>query len=57
MATILCGAAIFALGVVELLFNLFGTTNFVSPVGKIAVGLVATSLGYIHLELEQIRIK
>ena len=57
IATLLCGAAILALGVVELLMNLWGGTNFSEPLFKIIGGFVVTSLGYIHMELEMLRIK
>ena len=57
IATLLSGAAIVALGIVELGFNVFGHSyNFNSPVSKIVGGLVVLSLGYIHLELELMRI-
>jgi uncharacterized membrane protein HdeD (DUF308 family) len=52
MATIICGAAILAAGIVELVSNLTSTSDFTSPLFKIAAGLVVISLGYIHLELE-----
>ncbi len=57
IATLLVGAAILALGVVEVGFNLWGGGAFVSPMMKVIGGLVVLSLGYIHLELELIRTK
>ena len=57
IATLLVGAAILALGGVELGFNLWGGATFASPILKVVGGLVVLSLGYIHLELELIRTK
>lgn len=57
LVTILAGAAVLALGLVELGINLWGDGGYVLPTGKIIGGLVVLSLGYIHLELEQLRIK
>lgn len=57
MAVILAGAAILALGLVELGLNLWGNGAYYSPLSKVIGGLVVLSLGYIHLELEEIRIK
>lgn len=57
IATLLSGAAILALGIVELALNLFANYSFSAPVSKIIGGLVVLSLGYIHLELELMRIK
>jgi len=56
VATLLSGAGILALGLVELGFNVWGTESFSSPMGKIIGGLVVLSLGYIHLELEMMRV-
>lgn len=57
IATLLCGAAILALGLTELAFNLWGGRDFWAPSVKIMGGLAVLSLGYIHLELELLRIK
>jgi len=57
IATLLVGAAILALGIVELLLNIGGNANYSAPMFKIVGGLIVTSLGYIHLELEMLRIK
>lgn len=57
IATLLCGAAILALGIVELGMNLWGNTEYSAPLFKMVAGLIVTSLGYIHLELEMLRIK
>jgi len=57
IATLLCGAVITAFGGVELAMNLWGSSSYSQPVFKIVGGLVVMSLGYIHLELEMIRIK
>lgn len=56
IATLLSGAAILALGFVELGFNLWHDANFSSPMSKIIGGLAVLSLGYIHLELEMMRV-
>lgn len=57
IATLLAGAVILSLGIVELGFNLWGNTDYTAPFFKVVGGLVVISLGYIHLELEMIRIK
>ena len=57
MATLLCGAGILALGIVELGFNLFADSGFSAPMSKVIGGFIVLSLGYIHLELEMIRTK
>ena len=57
MATIICGVLVLALGAVELGLNLLGQASFAAPVFKIIGGLAVISLGYIHLELELLRIK
>jgi hypothetical protein len=57
IATLLCGAVIIALGVVELAMNILGSSDYTAPLFKIIGGLAVTSLGYIHLELEMLRIK
>ena len=57
IATLLCGAAILALGLAELALNIWGTTTYSEPMLKIIGGLAVTSLGYIHLELEMLRVK
>ena len=56
MATIIC-VLVLALGAVELGLNLLGQASFAAPVFKIIGGLAVISLGYIHLELELLRIK
>lgn len=56
IATLLSGAAILALGLVELGFNLWRDGNFSSPMSKVIGGLAVLSLGYIHLELELMRV-
>jgi hypothetical protein len=57
MATLLCGAVILALGIAELAINMWGNSDYTDPLFKIIGGLIVASLGYIHLELELIRIK
>ncbi len=57
IATLLMGAAILALGLVEMGFNIWGDTSFDSPMSKIIGGLVVMSLGYIHMTLELMRVK
>ena len=57
LATILCGAVILALGLVEWGMNYWGSSSFSEPVLKVIGGLVVLSLGYIHLELELLRVK
>jgi hypothetical protein len=57
LATLLAGAVLVALGGVELILNLWGNDSFTSPVFKIIGGLAVLSLGYIHLELEMMRVK
>lgn len=57
IATLLSGATILALGIVELGFNMWGDSTFDSPVSKVIGGLIVLSLGYIHLELELLRTK
>ncbi|HUC87314.1 MAG TPA: hypothetical protein VMR75_03280 [Candidatus Saccharimonadales bacterium] len=57
IATLLCGAVILALGIVELVMNLWGSSTYSAPLFKIIGGLAVTSLGYIQLELEMLRIK
>ncbi len=56
MATLLAGAVILAMGIVQLGFNLWGDSSYNAPVSKIIGGLIVLSLGYIHLELEMMRI-
>ena len=56
LALILVGALIFSLGGVEWILNLLADYDFNAPFLKILGGLVVTGLGYIHLELELIRI-
>lgn len=57
MALIVAGSLVFTVGLVELLSNLIGTTNFNQPAIKLIGGLIVIALGYIHLELELTRIK
>lgn len=56
ITTLLAGATIIALGLVELGFNLWDKGTFASPMSKIIGGLIVLSLGYIHLELEIMRL-
>ena len=56
LALIIGGAFIFALGGIEWIFNIFGDSSFAWPMMKVMGGMVITALGYIHLELELIRI-
>ena len=56
MALIVIGAAFVAIGGVEWILNELGTMSFSFPAVKIIGGLVVAALGYIHLELELIRI-
>lgn len=51
LALILVGAGIFALGIVEWIFNYFGSYGFTAPLFKAIGGLLVLGLGYIHLEL------
>jgi len=55
IATLLSGAGILALGLVELGFNVWGHESFAAPMSKVIGGLVVLSLGYIHMELELMR--
>jgi len=57
LATLLAGAVLAALGGAELILNLWSSYTFTSPVFKIMGGLAVMSLGYIHLELEMMRVK
>lgn len=57
IATLLCGALILALGAVELALNIWAHDLYSNAVFKIIGGLVVISLGYIHLELEMLRVK
>ena len=57
MATLLTGAVLAALGAAELILNLWWNYEFTSPIFKIIGGLAVMSLGYIHLELEMMRVK
>lgn len=57
LGMILAGAAVIALGIVELAANLYYDTAFFIPSLKLTGGLIVTALGYILLELELIRIK
>lgn len=57
LATLLAGAVLAALGAAELILNLLWNYEFTSPVFKIIGGLAVMSLGYIHLELEMMRVK
>lgn len=57
IAILLCGIVIVALGIVELALNLFGHNLYSAPIFKIIGGLIVLSLGYIHFELEMLRIK
>jgi uncharacterized protein involved in response to NO len=57
LALIFCGAGIIAVGLVELGSNLLSDTAFHSPAFKVIGGLIVTALGYVHLELELLRVK
>ena len=57
MATIILGAAFFTFGGIEWICNFFGQYGFANPSAKMIGGAVVTSLGYIHLELELMRIQ
>lgn len=57
VATLLAGAMVVALGAAELVLNLGWNYDFTSPMFKIIGGLMVMSLGYIHLELEMMRVK
>ncbi len=57
LATIITGAGVTAVGLVQLTWNIFGEMAFNAPFSKVVAGLVIISLGYIHLELELIRTK
>ena len=57
MALIILGAALFALGGVEWTYNWYAAGTFTAPLFKVIGGLVVIALGYIHLELELIRIQ
>ncbi|MEI6144384.1 MAG: hypothetical protein WCP91_02205 [Candidatus Berkelbacteria bacterium] len=54
---ILLGVAIFSVGLVMWLFNIFADYAFVLPSAKMIGGLIVLALGYIVLELELIRKK
>ena len=57
IAVLLCGVVILALGLVELALNLFNNDAYSAPMFKIIGGLIVLALGYIHFELEMLRIK
>lgn len=57
MTIILAGCLVLSVGIVELISNLHGDSSFSQPFTKIIGGLVVLALGYIHLELELLRIK
>ena len=52
---ILLGAIIFAVGIVEWILNL-GFYEYSWPLFKVVSGVVIMALGYIHFELELMRI-
>ena len=56
IATILVGSAILAMSLAELASNLWLDGTFSQPSIKLIGGLLVISLGYIHMELEAIRI-
>lgn len=56
MALIIAGAAIFAVGGIEWITNFAAGYGFAVPSLKMIGGLIVVALGYIHLELELIRI-
>jgi len=56
MAFIVLGSAIVAVGVVEWILNYASNDTFNDPLLKLLAGIVIIILGYIHLELELIRI-
>lgn len=58
LAFIIFGSAIVAIGIVEWIVNLYSTNNpFLAPSFKVIAGVIVTALGYIHLELELLRIQ
>ena len=57
MAIILCGVFLLAVGIVEMSLNLWRSSSYSQPFFKIVGGFIVLALGYIHLELEEIRIK
>ena len=57
MAFIVVGAALFAAGGIECLVSLSGNVVFANSDAYIIGGLIIMALGYIHLELEMIRIQ
>ena len=56
LAFIILGAGFFAVGSVEWFANSYSSYGFAFPAAKVLGGLVVAALGYIHLELELIRI-
>jgi len=57
MALILFGAVLFAVGLSQWVLNLWWVSTYFMPSVKVMAGAVIMALGYIHLELELIRIR
>lgn len=57
LATILFGALVFAYGLASWCLNFWGDYSFFFPAGKMIGGSIIISLGYIHLNLEELRKK
>ena len=57
MAFIVIGATLVASGGVACLVNLSGSDYFSNPAMVLIGGLIVMALGYIHLELEMIRVQ
>lgn len=57
LMSIIAGASIVAIGIVEMGGNLWWDLGFTNPFFKIVAGFIVISLGYIHLELEIMRTK
>ena len=56
LSIIVFGAGIAAIGAVEWLMNYYAGLGFVEPINKVIGGAIILSLGYIHLELEMMRL-
>ena len=57
LAVIVFGSFVFAVGVVQWLYETLGTQFSSDPMLKVVGGAVVVVLGYVLLELELIRIK
>ena len=57
MFLIIAGALLLAVGLVEWLMSWLGGPTYADLTLKVVGGLVVLALGYIHLELELLRLK